>query len=76
MLTVRARYESNQRNYFQNLYAKFGEIPENHKKAIELRQNFFKTYILERVFMIQFNLSHLLNIKPTLRKTGHTLPEE
>jgi hypothetical protein len=52
MLIVRRRYEFDQRNYFKNLYEQYGKIPENHKEAIELRQNFFRTWVLNKVRLI------------------------
>ncbi len=52
MLTIRSQYYLHQRNYFQDLYERFGQIPDNHKKAIELRMDFFRKYVLDRVFFI------------------------
>jgi hypothetical protein len=51
MLTVRSRYDHNQKFYFKNLYEQYGQIPENHMKAIQLRMDFFKNYVLDRVNM-------------------------
>ena len=50
MLTVRRRYNSETRNYFEELYENFGEIPDNHKQAIKLRTDYFKKFVLQRVF--------------------------
>jgi hypothetical protein len=49
MLTVRNRYDFIQKNYLNNLYAQYGQIPENHMKAMNLRMDFFRKYVLDRV---------------------------
>ena len=49
MLTVRHIYDKHQKCYLQNLYETYGTIPDNHMKAIRLRQDFFNNYILARV---------------------------
>ena len=49
MITTRKNFENNQKQYFNDLKETYGEIPSNHKKAIELRMNFFKKYVLDRV---------------------------
>lgn len=49
MLTIRHIYDLKQKNYFKNLYEQYGLVPDNHMKAIKLRQDFFTTYVLERV---------------------------
>jgi hypothetical protein len=49
MLTVRNRYDHLQKWYFKNLYEQYGTIPENHQKAMNLRMNFFRTWVLNRV---------------------------
>ena len=49
MLTVREIYNMKQRNYFKNLYEQYGTVPDNHLKAIKLRQDYFTKYVLERV---------------------------
>lgn len=48
MLTVRRRYHSEQKNYFEDLFENYGEIPSNHKEAIKLRMDYFKKFILQR----------------------------
>jgi hypothetical protein len=58
MLLVRRRYEWDQTNYFKNLYEQFGKIPDNHKEAIELRQNFFRDWVLNKV-------DKFINLVPT-----------
>ena len=45
----RTRMENKERNYFNNLYDKYGGIPENHAEAISMRMKFFDKYILQRV---------------------------
>ena len=35
-------------DYFNELYRKYGGIPENHQLAIDLRMQFFEKYILNR----------------------------
>lgn len=55
MLTVRHIYDSYQRCYLQNLYENFGTIPDNHMKAIRLRQDYFNTFILARVINKKLN---------------------
>jgi hypothetical protein len=54
MITTRKNYENNQKNYFNSLIGTFGEVPSNHKKAIELRMNFFKKYVLNRVCILSY----------------------
>lgn len=49
MYTVRNRYDYIQNNYLQNLYSQYGQIPQNHMKAMQLRMDFFRTYVLDRV---------------------------
>jgi hypothetical protein len=56
MLTVRSQYDSHQQNYLKNLYERFGQIPEPHMKAINLRMDFFKKYVLDRVIQIIISL--------------------
>lgn len=48
MLTIRKRYENNQKTYFKNLYEEYGSIPENHMQAIYLRQKFFIDNVLAK----------------------------
>jgi hypothetical protein len=49
MYTVRNRYDHIQKNYMNNLYENYGQIPENHMKAMKLRMDFFRKYVLDRV---------------------------
>jgi len=49
MLTIRHIYDLKQKNYFKNLYEQYGLVPDNHMKAIKLRQEFFTKYVLDRV---------------------------
>jgi hypothetical protein len=49
MNIVRKRYEWDQRAYFKNLNQQYGKIPENHQQAIELRQDFFRKEVLDKV---------------------------
>ena len=44
----RKRYENKQRNYFNDLYDKFGGIPSNHMEAIKLRMDFLTKFVLDR----------------------------
>ena len=44
----RKRIENKQKNYFNDLYDKYGGIPQDHMEAINLRINFFTKYILDR----------------------------
>jgi hypothetical protein len=53
MLTVRAKYNHSQKFYLKNLYEQFGQIPENHMQAIQLRIDFVNDWVLNRV---KFNL--------------------
>ena len=49
MLTVRHIYDKHQKCYLQNLYEQYGTIPDNHMKAIRLRQDYLDNYVLHRV---------------------------
>ena len=49
MNIVRSKYDSIQKHYMQNLYQQHGKIPDNHMQAINLRMNFFRTWVLEKV---------------------------
>jgi hypothetical protein len=49
MLTIRHIYDLKQKNYFKNLYEQYGLVPDNHMFSIKSRQDFFTTYVLERV---------------------------
>mmetsp|Transcript_19696 Transcript_19696/g.22898 ORF Transcript_19696/g.22898 Transcript_19696/m.22898 type:complete len:91 (-) Transcript_19696:277-549(-) len=44
----RKRYENKERNYFGELYNKYGGIPSDHMEAIRLRMSFFTKYVLQR----------------------------
>ena len=48
MLIARRRYDSKEKNYFSMLHEVYGRIPENHMEAIELRQSFFRKWVLDR----------------------------
>ena len=48
MLTARRRYDTVQKQYFNALYENYGQIPANHLEAIQLRQDFFKKWVLDR----------------------------
>jgi hypothetical protein len=76
MLTVRAIYDNYQKSYLQNLYENFGTIPDNHMKAIKLRQEFFNNFILSRVNNFKLNFSQLLISTQMLKKIGHILQEK
>ena len=54
MITTRKKYVRHTKNYFRELQEKHGEIPENHKQAIELRMDFFKKYVLNRVNKLEY----------------------
>lgn len=70
MITVRKRYANDQKEYFNSLYEKFGEIPTAHKQAIRLRMEFFKKFILNRVSLANDNLRNLQTMRPQQRKIG------
>ena len=48
MLTARRRYDTKEKQYFNTLYETYGRIPENHLEAIQLRQDFFRRWVLNR----------------------------
>jgi hypothetical protein len=52
MLTVRSRYDTKQKFYLKNLYEQYGQIPENHMKAIQLRIDFLNEWIFNRVIYL------------------------
>lgn len=52
MLTIRSRYDHHQKYYIKNLYEQYGDIPDNHMKAMRLRMDFFSKYVLDRVSRI------------------------
>ena len=56
MLTVRRRYIYEQKRELEELRDKHGEIPENYRKAIEMRMDFVNKYILRRVSNMYINL--------------------
>jgi len=60
MLIARNKFETNQKNYFKNLYEQYGQIPQNHQLAISLRQEFFNTYVLNRVSIIYISLIFMI----------------
>lgn len=83
MITTRQKYVRYTKSYFRELQEKYGEIPENHREAIDLRMNFFRDYILHRVILLNIQYTNILylkrvqpNIKQPMRKTGLTLLEE
>ena len=47
-ILVRAKAQASAQDYFDELYRKYGGIPENHQMAIEMRMQFFTKYILNR----------------------------
>ena len=47
-LLIRSRLSASSDDYFNDLYQRFGCIPENHQAAIALRMQYFTRYILER----------------------------
>lgn len=54
MITTRKYFDNNQKDYFNSLKETYGEIPTNHKKAIEQRMSFFKKHVLDRVCLFIF----------------------
>ena len=49
MYTIRNRYDHIQKNYINTLYEQYGQIADNHMKAIKLRMDFFRKYVLDKV---------------------------
>ena len=45
---LRAKLQASSEDYFEDLYRRYGCIPENHQAAITLRMQFFSRYVLER----------------------------
>jgi hypothetical protein len=45
---LRAKLNASSEDYFNDLYMRYGCIPENHQAAIALRMQFFTRYVLER----------------------------
>jgi len=45
---IRMRCERAQDNYFNDLYRTYGGIPVNHYKAIRLRMQYFRRFVLDR----------------------------
>ena len=56
MITTRQKYVRYTKSYFRELQEKYGEIPENHREAIDLRMNFFRDYILHRVILLNYTI--------------------
>ena len=44
----RKRYENKQKNYFAEIFEKYGGIPADHMEVIKLRMNFFTKYVLDK----------------------------
>jgi hypothetical protein len=47
-ILLRAKLLASSEDYFNELYEKYGCVPENHQAAIALRMQFFNRYVLER----------------------------
>ena len=47
-ILLRAKLTASSDDYFNDLYERYGCIPENHQASIALRMQFFNRYILER----------------------------
>ena len=47
-ILLRAKLNASAEDYFNDLYERYGCIPENHQAAIALRMQFFTRYVLER----------------------------
>lgn len=47
-ILLRNKLEVSAEDYFNDLYARYGCIPENHQAAIALRMQFFNRYVLDR----------------------------
>jgi hypothetical protein len=45
---LRSKLTASADDYFNDLYERYGCIPENHQAAIQLRMQFFTRYVLER----------------------------
>ena len=44
----RKRFENKEKNYFMELYEKYGGIPADHMEVIKLRMSFFTKYVLDK----------------------------
>lgn len=47
-ILLRAKLQASYDDYFNDLYERFGCIPENHQTAITLRMQYFDRYVLSR----------------------------
>lgn len=47
-ILLRAKLEASSREYFDDLYKRYGCIPESHQTAITLRMQFFSRFVLEQ----------------------------
>ena len=47
-ILLRSKLNVSAEDYFNDLYERYGCIPENHQAAIALRMQFFTRYVLER----------------------------
>lgn len=47
-ILLRAKLTASSEDYFNDLYQRYGCIPENHQAAIALRMQFFNRFVLER----------------------------
>lgn len=47
-ILLRSKLDAASEDYFNDLYQRYGCIPENHQTAISLRMQFFTRYVLER----------------------------
>jgi hypothetical protein len=47
-ILLRNKLEVSAEDYFNDLYIRYGCIPENHQAAVALRMQFFTRYVLER----------------------------
>ena len=45
---LRSKLAASSEDYFNDLYRRYGCIPENHQTAITLRMQFFSRYVLDR----------------------------
>jgi len=47
-ILLRAKLQASYDDYFNDLYERYGCIPENHQTAINLRMQYFDRYVLSR----------------------------
>jgi hypothetical protein len=47
-ILLRSKLNASSEDYFNDLYQRYGCIPENHQAAIALRMQFFTRFVLER----------------------------